>query len=410
MVIGGGPAGIMAAGRAAELGAKVTLVEKSYRLGAKLLITGGGRCNLTNSADLKAFVNAFGRNGKFLYRALSEFSNNDLVSFFSRRGLKIRNDPDGKIFPASDSAESVLKLLREYLVENKVQILHNSTLSEVLVSAGAVKQVFGVKLADGNIINTAKAIIATGGLSYPKTGSTGDGYRIAKATGHIIVMPRPGLTALESDAEWINLVQGLTLKDIEIKVLVDGKPDASAKGDLLFTHFGVSGPAVLNLSGVAVDALIARKKVEISCNSEPGTNPHDFEKTLQKEFEASGNRTLSHYLNDVLPKSLAPVFLKLSNVHADKRCSFINREERRIVAKLFTDFRISITGPRPIEEATITKGGICLEDIDPATMESKIVRGLYFCGEVLDLDGQTGGYNLQEAFSTGFLAGQSAVL
>lgn len=405
LVVGGGPAGMMAAGRAAELGAKVVLLEKTYQLGAKLLLTGGGRCNITNSAGLKEFVSAFGKNGKFLYRALTVFSNQDLIDFFSARGVEMRIDPDGKVFPADDSAESILKILRQYIIYNNVLVWHNTAVTGIICQAG---QATGVRLADGRVLESHKVIVATGGMSYPKTGSTGDGYKMAAECGHTIVSLQPGLIALESDEKFIPELPGLTLKYIIISLVVNSKVKAARQGDLLFTHFGVSGPDVLILSKIAVDALAQGKFVELSLHLLPEYTTADFERYLQEELELRGAKTFSQYVKDILPDSLSPVFVSRCAVAPEKKCSMITRIERKKIARNFTDFRIHITRPRPLEEATVTRGGVALKEIDPQTMESRKVSGLFFCGELIDLDGLTGGYNLQEALATGYLAGMNA--
>lgn len=379
-VIGGGPAGMMAAGRAAEKGARVLLLEKTYRLGSKLLLTGGGHCNITNSANIDDMVAAFGKEGKFLYRAFTVFSNKDLIGFFESRGLKMQTEPDGRVLPASGRAEDVLAVLRAYLKENKVTIHHNSPVENI------------------KDIDAPKIIVATGGKSYPATGSTGDGYKIAKQAGHTIVPISPGLSALISNSPFIKDLQGLTLKGVGISVVIDGKKKIKEEGDILFTHFGVSGPAVLNLSGKIIDALANRSKVEVSLN------------LPAQDLSSFGPKTVSQYFKNILPASLFLVFEKFCPVILNKKCSMLGRDERKIITDYLTDFKILIIGSRPIEEATITRGGVSLKEINPQTMESKLVKGLYFCGEVLDLAGLTGGYNLQEAFSTGYLAGDSAAI
>ncbi len=408
VVVGGGPAGMMAAGRAGELGATVTLLEKTYRVGAKLLITGGGRCNISNSAGLPEFIKAFGKNGPFLYRAFTVFFNQDLINFFSARGIEMRHDPDGKIFPDNDDAEGVLTVLRTYIEGNNGRIFHNTEVSEIILSSGKKSKVEGVKTASGGVLKAGKGIIAAGGMSYQKTGSSGDGYKLAKQCGHSITPLKPGLTALESDEKFIKELPGLTLKDIFISVVIDGKIKVSEKGDLLFTHSGVSGPKVLVLSGMVVDALAAGHNVALSLQLRPDYTVEEFDRHLQRDFESFGARTFSDYLENILPGSFVPVFGRRCAVRPDQRCSMIGRAERKRIAGLFTDFRIQITKPRPIEEAAITRGGVALGEINPQTMESRLVDGLYFCGEVIDVDGITGGYNLQEAFSTGYLAGESA--
>ena len=390
---------MMAAGRAAERGAKVLLIEKTYRLGSKLLLTGGGHCNITNNAQMRDMIAAFGKNGKFLYRAFTVFSNKDLIDFFSLRGVKMRIEPDGRVLPLKGGASAVLAVLRTYLKENSVTILHNT-------AAKTVRN--GVALSDGRTLQAKKIIIATGGKSYPTTGSTGDGYKMAKQCGHTIEKLGPGLSALRSSASFIKDLQGLTLKDISISVIIDGRKELEEKGDILFTHFGVSGPIVLNFSGAIIDALADKSKVDISLNLRPGHSRQEFEGILQNEFVAFGPKTVSQYFKKVLPASLSSVFIKLCRLAADKKCGTVSRQERKMIAECFTDLRIPIAGPRPIEEATITRGGVSLKEIDPQTMESRKVGGLYFCGEILDLAGFTGGYNLQEAFSTGYLAGEAS--
>jgi predicted Rossmann fold flavoprotein len=271
-------------------------------------------------------------------------------------------------------------------------------------------QVAGVQMADGQVLSCRKVIIATGGVSYPKTGSTGDGYKLAERCGHTIVLLKPGLIPLESDDKIIPSLPGLTLKHILISIVIEGKVQSSAEGDILFTHFGVSGPTVLVLSRHAVDALDQGRKVELSLNLLPEYSTLDFERYLQEELDSRGAKTFSNYVKDILPESLAPIFVQRCAILPEKKCSIINREERKIVARCFTDFRIHITRPRPLEEATVTRGGVTIKEIDPRTMVSRKVPGLYFCGEVIDIDGITGGFNLQAAFSTGYLAGSSAAL
>ncbi len=409
IVVGGGAAGMMAAGRAAERGAKVILVEKTHRLGNKLLLTGGGRCNITNMAGLKEFVHAFGKNGRFLYRAFTAFSNRDLIHFFSSRGLEMRVDPDGKVFPADHRAESVLAVLRQQIADHHVRILHNTVVTKLIIQSGEDLRASGVRCADRGVLNAGKIIVAAGGMSYPKTGSSGDGYKLARQCGHTIVPPTPGLVALESDEPFLQKLQGITLKDISLSVWVDGKKKVSEKGDILFTHFGVSGPTVLILSGIVIDALAAGSAVALSLQLRPVDTDQQLDSILQHEFESLGTKTFSRYLKQDLPESLALLFERRCAVEPGKRCSKISREERKRIVLCFTDFRINITKPRPIEEATITRGGVSLEEINPRTMESRIVQGLFFCGEMMDVDGTTGGYNLQAAFSTGYLAGESAV-
>jgi len=407
VVVGGGPAGLMAAGRAGELGARTVLVEKNQRLGRKLLITGGGRCNVTNSAGIKDFVAAFGENGKFLYRAFNVFSAENLTGFLKSFGVPTRVDPDGKVFPADDKAQSVLDALECYLNRGKVAVDRGAGVSGLLTGAGGAAA--GVKLWDGKVLRAKKVIVATGGMSYPGTGSTGDGYAFARQAGHTIVPLRPGLTALESDEPFIKDLQGLTLQNVELSILIDGRKAASGRGELLFTHFGVSGPRLLVLSGAASDALQEPgRKVELSVNLKPELGEEALNAEIQGYFSANGARMFATYVKASLPGSLAPVFERRCGIDRERQCASITGAERKKIAGLFSDFRLRLTRPRPLREATVTRGGVALKEINPQTMGSRLVPGLYFCGEVLDLDGVTGGYNLQEAFSTGYLAGQSA--
>ncbi len=404
IVVGAGPAGLMAAGRAAELGAAVTLVERNARTGVKLLVTGGGRCNVTNTAALKGFIAAFGPKGKFLYRALTVFSAAGLTGFLRSFGVPTRADPDGKVFPADDKAQSVLDALNCYVSRGGAKSL-TGRVSALLLRDGVLE---GVELADGRRAIGAKVIVATGGLSYPGTGSTGDGYALARQCGHTIMTPRPGLTALESDEPFIRDLQGLVLRDIKLAIFADGKAAAEGRGELLFTHFGVSGPLLLVLSGAAVDALAAGKKTELSLNLRPDLKPEAVTAELQAYFAANGAKMFASYAKAALPTSLAPVFERRCGIERERKCASITGAERARAAQLLRDFRVRLTRPRPLAEATVTRGGVDLKEVDPQTMESRLQPGLYFCGEVLDLDGITGGYNLQEAFSTGYLAGQSA--
>ncbi|MDD2806116.1 MAG: NAD(P)/FAD-dependent oxidoreductase [Elusimicrobiales bacterium] len=407
IVIGGGPAGLMAAGRAAELGARATVLEKNQRLGLKLLTTGGGRCNVTNSAGLKGFIAAFGPNGKFLYRALTVFSNAGLTGFLKSFGVPVRTDPDGKVFPADDKAQSVLDALHCYVSRGKVTTLFGAQASALVL--GPDSAVAGVKTADGRVVRGSKVIIATGGLSYPATGSTGDGYALARQCGHTITPLRPGLTALESAEPFIKDLQGLTLQGITLTLIINGKRGKPQAGDLLFTHFGVSGPLVLVMSGPASDALAEPGgKAEFSVNLKPALSREALAAEMQAYFASNGGKQFASYVKASLPASLAPVFERRCGIDRARQCASVTAAERRQAAELLGDFRIKLSRARPLREATVTRGGVALGEVNPQTLESRLVPGLYFCGEVLDLDGITGGYNLQEAFSTGYLAGQSA--
>jgi len=405
VVIGGGAAGIFAAGRAAEAGSRVLLLERNRRLGKKLSITGNGRCNLTNTGETRDFIENFGANGKFLYRALAEFSNRDLVGFFHQLGIRTREEEDGRIFPAGGGSEGVVNALERYIGRHKVAVRLNSRVSRISINP-ASRIVAGVEIGnDGPAIKAHNVILATGGLSYPRTGSTGDGYRMAKELGHTIVRLRPALVPLETVEEFPRELQGLSLHDVTVTVLGDKRKIASKVGDLLFTHFGVSGPVILELSGCIVEHLDRNETVAISiCLVPDGDTKAKLENGLMRQFTDAGSRSMRTFMRSSLPKALISVVLNLSGIPEEKKCSQITGGERRRLAGILMGLRLTVKGARPIAEAIITRGGIDLKEIDPYTMESKKVKGLFFCGEIMDIDGSTGGYNLQAAFSTAYLA------
>lgn len=404
IVIGGGASGMFAAGRAAESGARVLLLERNDRLGRKLGITGQGRCNLTNTDERAAFIENFGRNGRFLHRAFTELSNRDLVEFFRARGVPTKEERGGRVFPASGSSASVVRALAAYLKERGVAVVFNARAEKVVVdpASGAVA---GVRVAgrDG-MIAAKKVILATGGLSYPATGSTGDGYAMAAALGHTIVPPRPSLVPLETVERFPKELQGLSLENVRATALSNGKRIASEFGDMIFTHFGVSGPIVLRLSGAVVERLVRKERVELAIDLKPALDPKKLEARLIREFAGGGAKGLRTVMKNLLPRALIPVFLERSGIPGEKKCAEITAGERRALAALLKDFRLQVKRARPIAEAIITRGGVDLKEIDPRTMESKRVKGLFFCGEIIDIDGTTGGYNLQAAFSTAYLA------
>jgi predicted Rossmann fold flavoprotein len=407
VVIGGGAAGMLAAGRAAENGLEVLLLERNDRLGKKLGITGKGRCNLTNSADTEHFIENFGKKGKFLYGAITRFSSSDLVRFFAEIGVETKEERGGRIFPASDKASTVVKALVKYARSNGVEISVSSRVDRIVTGRenGAVEGV--ILKNDGRVINTGKVILATGGRSYPATGSTGDGYAIAAALGHTIVEPRQGLVPFDTEERFVRDLQGLSLENVEVTVFVGGRKTDSGFGDMLFTHFGVSGPVILTLSGQITDDLAEGKTVELSIDFKPALTGEKLDRRLIREFAASGTKQFRTVMKNLLPNRLIPVFITMSGIAPEKRCGQITSAERSSLAALLKDFRLTVKRPRPFEEAVITRGGIDLKEIDPRTMRSKLVGGLYFCGEVIDIDGKTGGYNLQAAFSTAWLAAEA---
>ena len=404
VVIGGGAAGMLAAGSAAERGARVLLLERNARLGRKLGITGDGRCNLTNTDERDEFIRSFGANGKFLYRAFAAFSNHDLIAFFNEQGVAMKEEEGGRVFPASGRAESVIGALARYMKRHGVAVRMNSRAERVIVDAASAA-VAGVTIKDRETtIGTKNVILATGGLSYPATGSTGDGYAVAKTLGHTIVPPRPALVPVETVEAFTKGLQGLSLTGVDVTVVSGRKRIASESGDLIFTHYGISGPAVLSLSGAIVEHLDRKEPVAVSINLKPALDRPGLEELLIREFAGSSKKLISTVMKGLVPKSLVPVLMNAGGISEEKQCGRITSAERKRLAGLLADFRLTVKRSRPIAEAIVTRGGIDLKEVDPRTMESKKVRGLYFCGEILDVDGNTGGYNLQAAFSTARLA------
>jgi len=394
---------MMAAGRAAECGAAVLLLEKTPRLGNKLRLTGKGRCNLTNQADLSEFISHFGDSGHFLYSVFSRFFVQDLLSFFEQRGVPTVVERGGRVFPVSDDARQVAAALEGYLLAGGVQIRYRCAVEGLLVEGG---RIWGVQAA-GSTIRGAAVILATGGASYPRTGSDGQGYGLAAEIGHHIVPIRPALVPLLTAEVWPRQLKGLTLHNVQATLLFNGRPIGREFGEMLFTHFGVSGPIVLTLSGRAVDVL-EKGRVSLSIDLKPGLAAEELDQRLRRELAAHGRKQLCNMLVELLPNKMVGVFVSLLGIPADKPCHQISHAERRSIVTLMQDLQVTVTGSRPIAEAIVTAGGIDTREIDPRSMESRRIRGLFFCGELIDLDGDTGGYNLQAAFSTGFVAGESA--
>jgi predicted Rossmann fold flavoprotein len=394
---------MMAAGRAGECGADVLLLEKTPRLGNKLRLTGKGRCNITSTASLRTFVSHFGETGPFLYGAFSRFFVQDLMAFLDVRGVPTVVERGGRVFPVSNDARQVTAALEGYLLANGVRVRRSCPVDHLLLEAGRIR---GVR-ASGSEIGGSAVVLATGGASYPRTGSTGDGYQLAAEVGHHIVPIRPSLVPLVVEEQWVGRLQGLSLRNVQATLFLDGDEIGQEFGDLLFTHFGVSGPVVLTLSKRAVDAL-SRGEVSLSINLKPALSARALDERLQHELDSHGRRQMQSMLAQLLPHKLVGVFLELLAIPPEKPSHQISAPERKRIAVLLQDVRIRIKASRPIAEAIVTAGGIDTTEIDPRTLESKLVHGLYFCGEVIDVDADTGGYNLQAAFSTGYLAGESA--
>ena len=409
IVIGGGASGMMAAITAAENGAEVILLEKNDRLGKKILITGKGRCNVTTDKDTDEIIRSFVHNGKFLYTALSSFSNQQVKYFFEEAGVPLKVERGERVFPVSDQSKDIVNALRRKMQEAGVDVWLNATVKEVLVEDGRVS---GVQLVNGQKLLADHVIVATGGASYPGTGTTGDGYHFARKTGHTVVNLRPSLIPLECAEGYVKALQGLSLKNVNFTIETSqGKKLIQDFGEMLFTHFGISGPIVLSCSYKAVDYWQKNKELLTGIiDFKPALSPEKLDARILRDIEEQKNKQLKNALHGLMPSKLIPVFIQKSGISPDKAMHQITREERQKMVELLKNFRFTITKARPIEEAIVTAGGVSVKEVSPKTMESKLVPGLYFTGEVLDIDGMTGGFNLQAAFSTGYLAGTACTI
>lgn len=408
IVVGGGAAGLMAAGQAAEMGVETILLEKMTRPGLKLRLTGKGRCNLTNIAPIDEFIEHFGKNGNFLRQAFSRFFSPDLIAFLNELGLETVTERGGRVFPASDQASEVIGILGHWVARRAI-VRTNCPVRNIVVEQGRIVGVAAQpKSSPLETVRADGVIIATGGKSYPATGSTGDGYRLAKSVGHTIVTVRPALVPLETGGDIAARLQGLSLRNVTVKVMIDGKKKAEAFGEMLFTHFGVSGPIILSLSQWCVDALRAGEKVELAIDLKPALDDQQADQRILRDLNQYGKKQFQNILRFLLPQKLIPVCVESIGINPEKLGHQIASEERRRLRLWLKDFQFKVIGYRSFSEAIITAGGIDLKEIDPRTMESRLVKGLYFAGEVLDLAGDTGGFNLQAAFSTGWLAGRAA--
>ena len=403
VVIGGGAAGLMAAGRAGELGVPVILLEKNKKLGRKLLLTGKGRCNVTNNSDLDTLIESYYGGGRFLYSAFHHFCNQDLMAVLTKHGVELKVERGGRVFPVSDRAEDIVQALFRYVRESKVEIRTAEEVLGILVEAGQVK---GVQTTQEKI-DCAAVVMATGGKSYPATGSTGDGYQWALQLGHQVITPRPALVPLNIQDAWVKDLQGLTLKNVEVRLVQGEKVLGREFGEMLFTHFGVSGPVILTLSHLAEQEKI-RQGLSLVINLKPALDENKLEQRLQRDFYKYQRKQLQNALDDLLPRRLIPVVIRLSGISPTKFVHQITKDERRSLLRTLRGLKMTVLGPRPWAEAIITAGGVSLREIEAGTMKSKLVKRLYFAGEVLDIAGVTGGFNLQAAFSTGYLAGEKA--
>lgn len=405
IVIGGGAAGTMAAGQAALYGAEVLLLEKKERLGRKIAISGKGRCNITNAEHVSDFIRNYPGNGRFLQGILREFDNVRLREFLAEYGVETKVERGGRVFPVTDEAEAVVQALERFLAEAQVEVRLEETVEGVEIDSG---KVVGVRLRGGRLDRAAACIIATGGASYPGTGSTGDGYRMAAALGHRVITPRPSLVPLRTQESWVKNVQGLSLRNVEAGLWLNGKKAKAEFGEMLFTHFGLSGPIILTLSRDAGLALSLGQKVELKINLKPALTAEQLDLRLQRDFKEFSNKQFKNALNALLPKSLIPVIIQLSGIDPEKSVHQVSKEERRRLAGLLQSLPLTITGTLPLAAAIVTAGGVDVKEIDPKTLASKKIEGLYFAGEVVDVDGVTGGYNLQAAFAMGYRAGRAA--
>lgn len=410
IVIGGGAAGMIAAITSSNEGNDVTLIEKTSSLGNKIKITGKGRCNLTFDGDIEDFKNNIVKNFKFMYSSFNAFSNVDVVNYFNKLGVKTKIERGGRVFPVSDDANEIVKVLKDELNKKHVNIIYNVSVDNFILDNNKIK---ALKLSNNKIIECDKCIIATGGKSYPKTGSSGDGYMYAKKLGHKIVDLKPGLVPLRSNDSICKLLQGLSLKNVTLSLKYKGGKEIYKEfGEMMFSHFGITGPIVLSASSKLnrvenVDNLMQNSDIIASIDLKPALDDDTLDKRICRDFEKYTNKEFKNSLDDLLPKKLIPVIIELSGIDENKKVNQITKEERKRLVKLLKNLQITITGFMPFDIAVITSGGVDVKDINPKTMESKIVKGIYFAGEILDVDAYTGGFNLQIAFSTGYAAGKN---
>lgn len=403
-VVGGGAAGTMAAIRAAENGKKVILIERNDAIGKKMLITGKGRCNITNMAPIDEFIAKFGKNGSFLRSAFSRFFNEDLIEFFKQKGLELKTERQNRVFPLDDNAKSVVAVLKKCLSETGVEVLYDTRIMRAHFKDGF----FRLTPEAGHEIQARKVILSTGGASYKATGSSGDGFKIAKELGHNISALRPGLVPLKTKEPWVKELQGLTLKNIRILFRGGKKKIESGIGEMLFTHFGVSGPLILDLSSELVPLIDEAAEVMMYIDLKPGIEDNELEERILSDIKLYGGKDIKNFLKTYMPIALSPVFMRLAELPSGKRVSQMTTAERRSMKDLLKAFPLTLTGALALEEAMVTTGGVSIKEIDPRTMQSRLVPGLYFAGEIIEGAASSGGYNLQQAFSTGYLAGEEA--
>ena len=403
IVIGGGAAGMMAAIAAADAGAKVTVYEHNEKLGKKLFITGKGRCNVTNAGDMENLFANVMTNEKFLYSAFYTYDNHAVMDFIEKAGCPLKVERGDRVFPVSDHSSDIIAAFTRELTKRGVQIMLNTGVKELLVEEGVVK---GVLLTNGKRDMADSVIVATGGISYASTGSTGDGYRFAEDTGHKVTERKPSLVPFNLKDEWCKEAMGVSLKNVSLRMVCGKKEIYSGFGELLITHFGISGPLVLSASSYYVSK--AKGETMLYLDLKPALTTEQLDKRVLRDFEESKNKQFRNALNHLFPQKLIPIMIQLSGIDPEKKVNEITKEERKAFVELIKNIPMTIAGVRDFKEAVITKGGVSVKQVNPSTMESKLVKGLFFAGEVMDLDALTGGYNLQIAWSTGYLAGGNA--
>ena len=413
IIIGGGPAGLMAAISSSKNGDKVTIIEKMPSCGKKLLITGKGRCNITNSAEMEDFMKNIPENAKFLYSSFNQYTNQDIINFLNKQGVATKVERGGRVFPVSDRAEDVLNAFKRKLKELNVEIKTNFEVTQILTEGSTAIGIEGKYKGKTERMLANKVILTTGGKSYPVTGSTGDGYKITEKLGHTITPLKPSLVPLicEEDSKKIcQDMQGLSLRNVAIKVKHENKIIYEDFGEMLFTHYGLSGPIILSASAILIrykniEKLLKSNKIKIFIDLKPALDEEKLDNRILRDFEELRNKQFKNSLEKLLPRKMINTIIEIIGINPEKRINEITKEERKKLVKILKNFELNINGFRKIEEAIITKGGINVKEINPRTMESKIIKGLYFAGEIIDLDAFTGGFNLQIAWSTGYVAG-----
>ena len=404
IIIGAGPAGMMAAIRAAERNRNVLLIERNDTPGKKLLISGKGRCNLTNSCDIEDFLEKFSQSRDFLRNAFAKYFNSDLMSFFEDAHVKLKTERGGRVFPESDRSGDILNVLKLKLKKKNIKVLLGERVREIIIRD---KKIEGVLTYSRKHFLTTHIAIATGGLSYPGTGSTGDGYRIVEKLGHKIMPLRPALSPILIKERFIREWQGISLKNARLTLFVDGKKIDERFGEMIFTHFGLSGPVVLDMSASVYDALELGKGVALSIDFKPALDHKKLNARVLREFSATPRKSIKNIFKNLLPQSIIRRFLEYCSINQDKSASQLTAEERKRLIKGLFDLRLTVEAVMPAKDGIITRGGVNTKEINPKTMESRLVKGLFFAGEVIDIDAKTGGYNMQAAFSTGWVCGDN---